>query len=176
MKKFKSTLILTLLAFSLVGCGMTTTMEDTAENVKDDVENTVDPDRNDVEDNDANGNTAMDNTVNNATENTGNNSDDGSVESLDTLKKAVNEAVTKVNEVKASGTTEEDRTRFFELKQELDKLDDRLEALEDDIENKHKNENLSFEEYRSQEREIEKLEDELDHAEDRLESAYGFND
>ena len=162
MMKLKVTLILTLLAFSLVGCGMTTTVEDTADNVKDDIENTMDPNK----DNDANMNNGA----------TGDTTNGGSMESLDTLKKSVSEAVTKVNEVKASGSTETDRTKYFELKQELDKLDDRLESLEDSLENKHRDGNLSFEEYRSQEREIEKLEDELDNAEDRLESAFGFDD
>ena len=55
-------------------------------------------------------------------------------------------------------------------------IEERLDLYEDRMEQKYRNEEISREEYRAEERKIEALEDRLDQAEDTLEAAYGIKD
>ena len=66
--------------------------------------------------------------------------------------------------------------KFLNLKREGNDIEERLDLYEDRLEQKYRNEEISREEYRAEERKIEALEDRLDQAEDTLEAAYGIKD
>lgn len=98
------------------------------------------------------------------------------VETLDSLEKAVTDAVSKVDSATPSGTAQENQTKFFDLKNELDALDNKLDSHDDYLEAQYRQNLISYEEYRSQEKKLEKLEDTLENAEDRLERTFGIDD
>lgn len=104
------------------------------------------------------------------------NSNAASADTLETLEKAVTDAVAKVDKAKASSSFEENRTKFFELKNELEAVEDRLDRFDDDIEYQYKQGSITLDDYRSQERSLEALEDDLDLAEDKLEYTFGMDD
>lgn len=97
-------------------------------------------------------------------------------ETLDSLRKAVEDVIAKVNSATPSGTIEENRTKFFDLKSELDALENELDSHEDYLEAQYRQNLISYEECRSQEKELEKLENNLENAEDRLEIAFRIDD
>ena len=95
---------------------------------------------------------------------------------MDSLTKAVNEAVKKANNTSPSGSNDENQKKFFEVKGELQDVDNRLERYEEKIESEFHQGNLTYEKARDAEREIERLEEKLDDAEDRLENVFGYDD
>ena len=95
---------------------------------------------------------------------------------LDTLETAVNDAVKEAEAAKPSGSAGEKREQFFNLKHELENVENRLDYYDDDIEMQYRQGELSLEDYRSQEHSLELLEDQLDRAEDTLEYTFGMDD
>ena len=94
----------------------------------------------------------------------------------DTLETAVNDAVKEAEAAKPSGSASEKREQFFNLKHELENVENRLDYYDDDIEMQYRQGELSLEDYRSQEHSLELLEDQLDRAEDTLEYTFGMDD
>lgn len=110
-----------------------------------------------------------------------NNKDDSSYKNLtpdttESLTKAVDEVTAKADSAVPNGNTEEKRAQFFNLKDELDLTDQRLDSFDDYIESQYKQGQLSYEDYRSQEQILENLEDKLDASEDKLERTFGIDD
>jgi len=97
-------------------------------------------------------------------------------DTLETLTKAVNDAVKKAEDAKANGSNEENQKTFFKIKGELQDVENRLESYEDKIEDDFRQGNLSYEKARDEEIKVERLEDKLDDAEDRLENLFGYDD
>lgn len=97
-------------------------------------------------------------------------------DTLDTLETAVNDAVKEAEAAKPSGSAGEKREQFFNLKHELENVENRLDYYDDDIEMQYRQGELSLEDYRSQEHSLELLEDQLDRAEDTLEYTFGMDD
>lgn len=99
-----------------------------------------------------------------------------SQDTIDTLTNDVNDAVTKAEETQPTGTTEEKRNQYFELKGKLDEIDRRADDYDDYIESQYKKGILSYDEYRTQEKALNELENKLDAAEDKLEWTFGIDD
>ena len=97
-------------------------------------------------------------------------------DTLDTLETAVNDAVKEAEAAKPSRSASEKREQFFNLKHELENVENRLDYYDDDIEMQYRQGELSLEDYRSQEHSLELLEDQLDRAEDTLEYTFGMDD
>lgn len=97
-------------------------------------------------------------------------------DTIDSLTNAVNEVTEKADSVVPADNTDEKRTQFFELKDELNTVDHRLDAFDDYIEELYKNGEISYDDYISKERMLEELEDKLDASEDKLELNFGIDD
>ena len=97
-------------------------------------------------------------------------------DTVDKLTELVEEYVARAEASKPEGTEQEQMDKFLNLKREGNDIEERLDLYEDRLEQKYRNEEISREEYRAEERKIEALEDRLDQAEDTLEAAYGIKD
>lgn len=104
------------------------------------------------------------------------NSNEAVSDTIESLTSAVEEVTAKADSATPSGNTKENRTQFFNLKDELDLVERRLDAYDDYIEAQYKQSNLTYEDYRNQEQALEDIEDKLDASEDRLERTFGIND
>ncbi len=95
---------------------------------------------------------------------------------LESLTNLVEAAVNKVDTTKPAGTTDEIQTTFFNIKHELDAIDNQIDSFDDYLESQLRQGLITRDEYRLQEAELEELEDKLDNAEDRLEISFGMDD
>lgn len=97
-------------------------------------------------------------------------------DTIDSIAEAVDEVTKKTDGAVPSGNAEEKRTQFFQLKSELDIVDDRLDAFEDYIEDMYKSGDITYDDYINKDKTLEELEDKLDASEDRLELNFGIDD
>lgn len=103
-------------------------------------------------------------------------SKNATTDTIESLTKVVDEVTAKADSATPSGNTDEKTTQFFNLKDELDLIDQRLDSYEDYIESQYKQGNHSYDDYRSQKRTLKELEDKLDASEDKLERTFGIDD
>lgn len=106
-------------------------------------------------------------------------SDQENLTTTQTIEELTNLVEAYEEKVKASvptGTAADDMEQFFTLKQEEDQIDNALDLHEDELEFLYRNDVLTRDEYKTQERTLEALEDRLDDAEDRLEIIFGIDD
>ena len=103
-------------------------------------------------------------------------SNEAASDTIESLTSAVEEVTAKADSATPSGNKDESRTQFFNLKDELDLVERRLDTYYDYIEAQYKQGNLSYEDYRNQEQALEDIENKLDASEDRLERTFGIND
>lgn len=101
-------------------------------------------------------------------------SSDFSEDNLDSLTAAVNDVVEKADKLVSGGAS--DQQDFFKLQDEFQKIENRLDYYEEQIEYKLRQGSISHDEARKVEFNLEKLEDNLDNAEERLEYAFGYDD
>lgn len=101
---------------------------------------------------------------------------DTTSDTVESLSKEVNKITTKIDSATPSQNEDEKRTDFFALKDELELVEERIDAYDDYIESQQKRGNLSYEDYKSQERLLDELEDKLDASEDKLERTFGIYD
>lgn len=97
-------------------------------------------------------------------------------DTIDSIAEAVDEVTKKTDGAVPSGNAEEKRTQFFQLKRELDIVDDRLDAFEDYIEDMYKSGDITYDDYINKDKTLEELEDKLDASEDKLELNFGIDD
>lgn len=97
-------------------------------------------------------------------------------DTVESLTKDVKKVIQKADAATPSGNADEKKTKFFELKDELDLVEDRLDDYDDYIESQYKRGSLSYEDYKKQERSLSDLEDKLDVSEDKLERTFGIYD
>lgn len=102
--------------------------------------------------------------------------EDGKADTIESLTKEVDEVIGKADSAVPSGNTDEKRTQFFQLKDELDAVDRRLDKFDDYIESLYKSGEIQYDDYRNKERTLEELEDKLDASEDKLEFNFGIDD
>lgn len=95
---------------------------------------------------------------------------------IDALRIEVNDLAKRVEATEPLGTRDERRKQYFALDMEIDKLDDKIDLLEDRVKADYIARILTWEEYRSIERELETFEERLDRADDILEKIFGIND
>ena len=88
----------------------------------------------------------------------------------------MNEVTNKADSAIPSDNTDEKRAQFIELKNEIDTVDHRLDKHDDYIENLYKRGEISYDDYRNQEKQLDELEDKLDASEDKLEYTFGIDD
>lgn len=101
---------------------------------------------------------------------------DASPDTIDSLTKEVSKVAKKVDAAQPSKEKEKKQTEFFQLKEELDVVEERLDAYEDSIESQYRQGSISYEEYKSEEKQLDALEDKLEKWEDKLESSFGLDD
>lgn len=100
----------------------------------------------------------------------------GTSDTVETLTKEVENIIKKVDAVTPSKNTEKKRTEFFEYKDQLQLVEQRVDDYEDYIENEYRQGRISYEKYKKKERQLEELEDRLDASEDKLERNFGMDD
>ncbi|MCI8409000.1 MAG: hypothetical protein HFJ09_06980 [Lachnospiraceae bacterium] len=97
-------------------------------------------------------------------------------DTVESLSKEVDKITAKVDSATIPKDQNEKRTNFYALKDELDLVEDRIDAYDDYIESQQKQGNLSYDDYKNQERQLDDLEDRLDASEDKLERNFGIYD
>lgn len=97
-------------------------------------------------------------------------------DTIESLTNAVDEVTKKADSAIPSDNRDEKRAQFIELKNEIDTVDHRLDKHDDYIENLYKRGEISYDDYRSQEKKLDELEDKLDASEDKLEFNFGIDD
>ena len=94
---------------------------------------------------------------------------------LQSLTSDVSETVSLMDNLMPSGTAEEQRIQFFDLKHKIEETEHQLEACDDQLENAFRNSTLPLEAYRTYGQELENLEELLDSAENKLEFSFGMD-
>ncbi|MBD5134339.1 MAG: entericidin EcnA/B family protein [Lachnospiraceae bacterium] len=97
-------------------------------------------------------------------------------DTIESLINAVDEVTKKADSAIPSDNKDEKQAQFIELKDEIDTVDHRLDKHDDYIENLYKRGEISYDDYRSQEKQLDELEDKLDASEDKLEFNFGIDD
>lgn len=147
------TLALTFLA---AGCKSQTISDGTSSGASDSTENTA-----------SSGSSESSNTTN---ESLTEKQDD----TLSDLTSRTSDMISKIDNSSPTGTVEEHRTQYLDLKNEVEKLETELDRFEDSLENDYRSSNISRAYFLEKEREIENLEELLDAAEEKLEFTYGM--
>ena len=93
---------------------------------------------------------------------------------IETLTGEVSDIVSQVDNTMPSSVSEEQQTQFFDLKDKIEALDNKLEDVDDLLDSAYRGTSISREEYQEQERRLETLEDLLDAAEEKLEFTFGM--
>lgn len=117
--------------------------------------------------------TTDDTTVSTEATDTTNSSDDYDFSSYE---KKIQEVTKKINNAKTSNDASTNQSRFYELKKELDAIDNSLDSLDDTFEHAYESGDLAFDVYKKRDQSLEKLENKLDLAENALESKFGIDD
>lgn len=97
-------------------------------------------------------------------------------DTVESLSKEVDKVTAKVDSATIPKDQNEKRTNFYALKDELDSVEDRIDAYDDYMESQRKQGKLSYDDYKKQERQLDDLEDRLDAFEDILEKNFGIYD
>ncbi|WP_042349283.1 hypothetical protein [Bacillus massiliigorillae] len=84
--------------------------------------------------------------------------------------------IKKAESTKPIGTKDENLNTYLAVKQEIEQLDDSMDAYDDQLEADYHAGNLTAEQYQTQERKLDALEDQLDQAENALEIRFGIDD
>lgn len=92
------------------------------------------------------------------------------------LETAVNAQVEKMDAAVAEADEAKKVEQYFALKKEAEALDRQLDAYDDYLEGQYRNNAITMEELRTQERNLDMLEEKLDMAEDQLEVRFGIDD
>lgn len=101
---------------------------------------------------------------------------DISLESINSLKDAANSIVAKVDKATVPDGEEERKNQFFELKKELNSVEDQLDMYDDYLDSQYEQGALSHEQYKKWEKKLDEYEDKIDAAEDKLEKTFGMAD
>lgn len=88
----------------------------------------------------------------------------------------INKLSKKVNDAQPTSDYETNSESFYQLKTEIDDIENNLDAVGNLIENNYKADKLSFEQYRIYEKTLDALEDSLDFVEEALENKFNIDD
>lgn len=91
---------------------------------------------------------------------------------FDALSAEVADLIKRVGTARPTGTAGERQRQFIELHQAIDRLDDKIDMLEDRVKADYLSGALTWEAYRNMDRRLDALGDRLDRAEDRLERVF----
>lgn len=94
---------------------------------------------------------------------------------LSDLSSKTSDMISKVDNSSPTGTAEEHRKQYLDLKNEVEKLETELDRFEDALENDYRASNISREYFLEKEQEIENLEELLDAAEEKLDFTFGMD-
>lgn len=92
------------------------------------------------------------------------------------FKNEVTSIVEKANNTKPVGTKEDNLNTYLAAKKEIDRLDDKIDLSDDQLEADFHAGTITVEQYQIQEREQDILEDQLEQAENALEARFGIDD
>jgi hypothetical protein len=95
------------------------------------------------------------------------------IKELTTEIKKINSTV---NQIKPAGSYADRVAQYEALEDDLERIDDRIDAYEEYIEDRYQRGKLSRTDYRRKDRRAEQLEDKLDRIEDKLERILGIDD
>ena len=94
--------------------------------------------------------------------------------SLSDLTARTSDMISKIDNSSPTGTVEEHRTQYLDLKNEVETLETELDRFEDTLENDYRSSNISRDYYLEKESKIEDLEELLDAAEEKLDYTFGM--
>ena len=94
--------------------------------------------------------------------------------SLSDLTSRTSDMISKIDNSSPTGTVEEHRTQYLDLKNDVENLETELDRFEDTLENDYRSSNISRAYFLEKEREIENLEELLDAAEEKLDFTFGM--
>lgn len=94
---------------------------------------------------------------------------------IQTFTSEVSDIISRVENTMPTGTSEEQQTQFFDLKNEIEALENRLDDFDDQVEKSFNTNGITQEEYKKLEQELENLEELLESAENKLEFAFGMD-
>ncbi|MGN1166320.1 MAG: hypothetical protein ACI4S2_07855 [Lachnospiraceae bacterium] len=166
MKKFKF-LVLSLmmcLISLLAGCSSNTTSSATKTN-----------DANEIADNNSTANDTVTETPDQGNEQKVQN-ENISVESIASLKETIDNVIAKVDKATPYENSEKRKNQFFELKKELNAVEEQLDVYDDYLDSQYQQGTLSYEDYKKWEQKLDEAEDKIDAAEDKLERTFGIKD
>lgn len=92
------------------------------------------------------------------------------------FKNEVTAIVQKVDNIKPAGTKEDNLNTYLAAKKEIDRLDDKIDLSDNQLEADYRAGTITVEQYQTQEREQDILEDQLEQAENALEARFGIDD
>lgn len=99
-----------------------------------------------------------------------------SLESITSLKETINNVIAKVDKVTPLENTEERKNQYFNLKKELNSVEEQLDVYDDYLDSQYQQGTLSREDYKKWEQKLDEAEDKIDAAEDKLERTFGIKD
>lgn len=94
---------------------------------------------------------------------------------LSVLSELVQDLEQRIKDAAPTGSAQEQREQFYNLKGEIDLVENELDALEDDLEAQYHSGSLDASSYQDSDRQIDALEDQLDRCEDQLELIFGID-
>lgn len=182
MKKFKILLMSLMMISVLVLWGCSSNGTNNTEvgdgnntvNTTDNADDTGNTNTTDNMNNDNNNNSVVANPSQNNTQQMQN--ENISIDSIDSIKETVDNAVSKVEKVTVPDGEEERKNQFFNIKEELNSLEDQLDMYDDYLDAQYRQGNISYDDYKKWERKLDELENKLDAAEDKLERMFGIED
>ena len=99
-----------------------------------------------------------------------------SEEEMNMFEKEVAAIEEKVENSAANGTYEENKASYLTIDQELERIEDKLDLFDDELEANYLDGTILAEQYREKELQLDQLENRLELAENTLEVKYGIDD
>lgn len=95
---------------------------------------------------------------------------------LDEIISAVEALIGRIRTARPSGTRQEQYSQFIGYRQEIDRLEDRIDVTEDKVKDDYRAGIITRAEYKNIDRILDTLDERLDRAEDQLERIFGMDD
>ena len=91
-------------------------------------------------------------------------------------EEAINKITKSINDAQTSSDPQVNQDTFYALKQQIDRIENDLDILEDTFEYDYESGKLSFNDYKTRKRSLDKLDDKLEFAEEALENKFHIDD
>ena len=91
-------------------------------------------------------------------------------------EEAINKITKSINDAQTSSDPQVNQDTFYALNQQIDRIENDLDILEDTFEYDYESGKLSFNDYKTRKRSLDKLDDKLEFAEEALENKFHIDD